>query len=144
MLTAHCSGPVRKGTLLSPQKGTWSAVNWSPWLFCRGHFRQGDGGLGAVARCRPNRLGFCRGYLVGLVGKQIWVRRFLITVIWGTLLPTSYSRTCSRCRVDQGFVLAFYFSFLLVKSLKPTNRGHETSKSERNCFAKNRRVDLTG
>jgi hypothetical protein len=24
--------PVLMGTLLSPQKDTWSAVNWSPWL----------------------------------------------------------------------------------------------------------------
>jgi hypothetical protein len=61
----------------------------------------------------PTVLAFAGGCLVGLVEKQMWVREFLITVIWGTLLPTSYSRTCSRCRVDQGFVLAlFFFSFL--------------------------------
>jgi hypothetical protein len=27
------------------------------------------GGLGAVARCRPNRLGFCRGVFSGLSGE---------------------------------------------------------------------------
>jgi len=81
----------------------------------QGEKRKAVGGLTMVVlvrlqRCRPNRLGFA-GVWLRAETKMGW--RFLILDYLGHIqfVAVAYSRECSRCRVDQGYVLAFSFSF---------------------------------
>jgi hypothetical protein len=80
----------------------------------QGEKRKTVGGLTMVVlvrlqRCRPNRLGVA-GVWLRAETKMGW--RFLILDYLGHIqfVAVDYSRECSRCRVDQGYVLAFFFS----------------------------------
>jgi hypothetical protein len=66
------------------------------------------GGLGTVAKMpsQPSWLYMGMDW-EGAQRKQKWAGGFWFWIIWGTLVAADYSRECSRCRVDQGFILAF-------------------------------------